>query len=97
VLPLGRVERRNSVYKDKDGNNITIGTDICIENYGTPCKVQSYTSTGIQIGTLNSVQMDVLKDEHQKEANRKGFIPLNYFKSEKIKICTREEYPECYV
>lgn len=85
------------MYQDKDGNKIAIGTYICIENYGTPCEIQAYTSTGVQIGTQNSIQMDVLKDEHQKEANRMGFIPLMYFKNEKIKICPREEYPECYI
>lgn len=85
------------MYKDKDGNNITIGSDICIENYGTHCEVQAYTSTGVQIGTLTPIQKDVLKDVYQKEANTRGFIPLYYFKPGKIKICTREEYPECYI
>lgn len=84
-------------YLDKYSKRIQIGDNICIENCSIPYQVKTYTSTGIDVGKIGSIEIEVLKKNHQSVSNTGGFIPLYCLDPEKIKICSPEEYPECFI
>lgn len=83
---------------DKNGKQISKDCYICIDGMNTPFLVVSDIDIGIviEVRYFNPLPIEVLKDNKTK-LDCYGLVSLSFLKSEKILICPKSEYPECYI
>jgi hypothetical protein len=85
------------MFKDSNDKDINLGDFICICESENPYEIIEKTSVGIFVKEEYPLSIKVLNENNSKPSNTFGFIPIYFLDKRKIKLCSKDEFPECHI